>query len=475
MFGEKYIENLDWKEKAMANVIAWRQEIEALETKSKIDFPKSLKKEIESLFRSLPVIDLSESHLINLFKVKYQLFAGKFQQFLKENSANMGKNKNKYKQNRGEQNYFGMKKGYTAPKSYEEWHGGPMGVPSSIQEREFNRQRSGEIKYEREEREVQIGVPEIRKEFKPGHQYQKIKETKCSFSKFEPEVVLTRLAFNKITAWCRMMNEEITALGVVEQEGEDFIIKDFFLFHQNVTQTTCEATGPEALIEVMEEAEKQGYDSSKLRCWWHSHNTMGTTPSQQDLKTAEEFAGKSFLISLINNHRGEFNCKINLYYPFEMEIADVPLFIQDEGISEEFIQERKKEIEKFVKTRSYRQVYHGFGTSVPLITDDMGLSDHLMGTSILNEQEDSFVDYEVLKDRVRKGDPLYEACMYENSVRYTWDNTTKRYKMYDGQNNELSSEDLKELGVYDYNEEIEEIIKEIENDAKKVVSTQEGA
>lgn len=460
MFGERYIKNIEWKETALNNIIAWREEIARIETINKKEVPKNLKKELESLFKSLPVIDINENQLIDLYKVKYQLFAGKLQQYLKESGDFMGKNKHKFRQY----------KGYTAPEKHYNY--GKREIPGSIQERQFN-----ERKFEREERVSTFSVPSMRDEFKAGPQYQKIKETKCSFSKFDPDVVLTRLAFNKITAWCRLLNEEVTALGVVEQEGQDFIVKDFFMFHQIVTGATCEAENAEALIEVMEEVEKHGYDSSKLRCWWHSHNTMGTSPSQQDLKTAEEFAGKSFLISIINNHRGEFNCKINLYHPFEMEISDVSLFVQDEGISQEFIEERKKEIKKYVKSHSFQSTIgfqQHYPAPVPEITQDFGLSDHLINSGNNGQSDDFFPDMEEIKDRVRKGEPLYSACMYENSIRYTWDANTKRYKMYDAQNNELSKEDMKELGAYDYNEEIEELLAEITQETTNP-TTQEGA
>lgn len=131
-----------------------------------------------------------------------------------------------------------------------------------------------------------------------------------------PKIYMTEFAHQKLETYIAECNDEIGALATVEQTSKGvYLIKDAFLFKQEVHSTTCEIT-TEGLTEFANEilALENGVEIwNEIRCWFHSHVNMGISPSGQDEKQMELFenSGHDFFIRLIGNKKGEMG--ITLY------------------------------------------------------------------------------------------------------------------------------------------------------------------
>ncbi len=176
-----------------------------------------------------------------------------------------------------------------------------------------------------------------------------------AFSK-EFEITLSRLAYNKIKTWCNLLDVEITAMGIVQvRNNTEFYVHDFYLFRQVVDKTECKAKDDLAMCELMDKIAKDenlkelGYTPSNIKCWWHSHNSMGVSPSSTDEQTSRNYATNDFLVTLISNHDDKFYSRVTIFKPFHIEFENIPVYIEDEGITEEFIEERKKKLRNSLK------------------------------------------------------------------------------------------------------------------------------
>ena len=105
--------------------------------------------------------------------------------------------------------------------------------------------------------------------------------------------------------------------------------------------------------------------SSDLLVWWHSHHTMGVTPSQQDWKTLEQLTkGNPLGLScmLITNNESDFSCHIGsfahgIYTKGQLEV-DIPGTKKQDNfkiISNEIEEKRLKNVRKKVIRYNFKR------------------------------------------------------------------------------------------------------------------------
>lgn len=172
-----------------------------------------------------------------------------------------------------------------------------------------------------------------------------------------PKIFLTRDAYNKMYHLVDLSDKEISWLGtVVEMDNKDFLIKEIFLFKQEVSHTTTEISA-EGLAEVATEimnARPDGVDVvNSLRFWGHSHVNMGTSPSPQDDSQMSLFEenGCEFFIRGILNKNGRMKFTIYLY-DRGIRIADAEWAIH-EKVDDTLRSEIEKEIKEKVSEARY--------------------------------------------------------------------------------------------------------------------------
>lgn len=124
----------------------------------------------------------------------------------------------------------------------------------------------------------------------------------------DPIIIVLPKALEKMEYYVRHCDKEIGWLGTVQKYNSQYLVKDVFLFKQQVHSDTCEITA-DGLSEFATEllSKPDGMDIwNSMKLWGHSHVNMGVTPSAQDNNQMKVFGENSeWFIRLIANKSGE--------------------------------------------------------------------------------------------------------------------------------------------------------------------------
>ncbi|MGD9382357.1 MAG: hypothetical protein PVI03_07925 [Candidatus Thorarchaeota archaeon] len=171
-----------------------------------------------------------------------------------------------------------------------------------------------------------------------------------------PTVFYTPKAWTKIRRAVDKCTKEVGWLGIVERQGDDYLIEDIFIPKQTVshTETDIDAEDMVDLVMSLEEPDKLLY-------WGHSHVNMGVSPSGQDeQQTAEYLEHADFFIRGIYNKKGEakvdvFDMKLGLVF------QKVSTKILYNALTEEEEKAFEAELNKNVIERTYQTSNYGAG------------------------------------------------------------------------------------------------------------------
>lgn len=136
------------------------------------------------------------------------------------------------------------------------------------------------------------------------------------------------LAMQKLWAWTAMAKGEVSCLGLVDQiyDGAGRLsvlrVTDFFLVKQVCTDTETDME-PAAVAQLLMELEQKGVDSSRLRCWAHSHSVMNVFWSGTDHETISGLANGEWLLSLVVNKKRDAMMRLDQYHPCNLWVNDV--------------------------------------------------------------------------------------------------------------------------------------------------------
>lgn len=150
-----------------------------------------------------------------------------------------------------------------------------------------------------------------------------------------PSVFVTETAIRKMWVITSMFPKEIGWLTTVTMdEAGDLTIHDVYLVkHKLATSATCELDGQDIgrlMNDLMREdminevdpmsAEWRG---DKLVGWFHSHHTMGTSPSGQDNSQFDEFmaGGADWFLRGIVNKQGQMT--LDVKYKCGLKVTDL--------------------------------------------------------------------------------------------------------------------------------------------------------
>jgi proteasome lid subunit RPN8/RPN11 len=168
------------------------------------------------------------------------------------------------------------------------------------------------------------------------------------------KVYIKQEVYNEVMTLTKLLDDEITGLLEVEREGENFTIKGLQMFRQKVSKTQCEQEDDMAIQEMCKRMIAEGKNPAELKCWWHSHNNMGVSPSGTDYDTIKKY-GVDYAIMIITNHSKEISCQVHIFKPFQIKIKNVPVYIVQPAISQALIDKCVEQVKTFVKNehRSY--------------------------------------------------------------------------------------------------------------------------
>lgn len=142
-------------------------------------------------------------------------------------------------------------------------------------------------------------------------------------------VTLTSDVWERMKAYVDLCNEEISGLGKVERDGDNFRIVDIALFEQTVSAAHSDITA-EALAKFQVELIRKNESLEDWNFWWHSHAKMGVFFSGTDTGTIDSSTEFKYLVSLVTNHKHEFTARVDIYEPVRMyKMLDVEIEEQE--------------------------------------------------------------------------------------------------------------------------------------------------
>lgn len=164
------------------------------------------------------------------------------------------------------------------------------------------------------------------------------------------DIYIEKKTYEKLCQYILATELEISGFGKVERINGELRITDVRIFEQEVTGGSTDLDMDDIAKFLIEE-NKKGEDVSKYKLWWHSHNTMSAYFSGTDTSTIAEL-GKSFdwLISIVGNHKEEFESRIDIFFPGKHTIEANLMIIGEERKIPKSIQE---EVQKKVKEKEY--------------------------------------------------------------------------------------------------------------------------
>jgi hypothetical protein len=165
------------------------------------------------------------------------------------------------------------------------------------------------------------------------------------------EVNIAVDALRKIQSWTRIVDGEVSGMGMASFEDGRLVITDAFLLKQTCGDSSTELDDS-AIANLIREVDESGKPAENLRFWWHSHNNMGVFWSGTDeatIKGMVESGGWS--VSLVINKKYDYKLRVDIGDP-ALKIDDLRyriLCITDT----EFEDRRKAEVKELVKVKTY--------------------------------------------------------------------------------------------------------------------------
>jgi proteasome lid subunit RPN8/RPN11 len=137
------------------------------------------------------------------------------------------------------------------------------------------------------------------------------------------EIMITAEAMEKMATYIDCCSTEISGLGIVEQVKASFLIRDVFILEQ-ATDFARSNLDQNDLNRFLFDMVSKGEPVENVKLWWHSHVNMDVFWSGTDEKTAESFRNQ-WMISIVENKKGEYRVRLDIYEPFRMTFDNLAL------------------------------------------------------------------------------------------------------------------------------------------------------
>jgi hypothetical protein len=160
--------------------------------------------------------------------------------------------------------------------------------------------------------------------------------------------------YQKLRGYVQATNFEISGLGKVVMQGQDFLIEDVKIFEQEVSYANTKLD-KKALAKFYDELMQRDEDPGDWKLWWHSHAKMDTFWSGTDSATIDDFdtemEANNWILALETNRKDEIITRIDIFKPLRVTVPDIPweITFENKQIEDDAFNEA---IEK-IKTPAY--------------------------------------------------------------------------------------------------------------------------
>jgi len=133
----------------------------------------------------------------------------------------------------------------------------------------------------------------------------------------------------KLRHWIKLSGDnEVSCLGLIDEikDGERItalLVSEIYLLEQTVSGGDTELED-KAVANLMIQLAAEGIDTSKLKCWIHSHANMRVFWSSTDEECCSLLANDSYSVSIVTNLRGDLLTRVDIYHPFRVTLNKVP-------------------------------------------------------------------------------------------------------------------------------------------------------
>ena len=170
-------------------------------------------------------------------------------------------------------------------------------------------------------------------------------------------------AWAKLRHWVKLSGDnEVSCLGLIDElkDGERItalLVSEIYLLDQKVSGADVELDD-KAVANLMIQLATEGIDTSKLKCWLHSHATMRVFWSSTDEECCSQLANNSYSVSIVTNLRGDLLTRIDIYNPFRVTLNKVPIQIHcvcSKELEELYSAEFEAKVKRWTKISKFPQ------------------------------------------------------------------------------------------------------------------------
>lgn len=139
---------------------------------------------------------------------------------------------------------------------------------------------------------------------------------------------ITKEAYLKLRYYIEGIQEEISGFGKVRtfRKGGEVQIEvyDIEILEQTVTGAHA-SISEETYAKFVYDKTRKGESIKDYKLWWHSHCTFGAFFSGTDTGTIDASTEFPWLVSLVSNHKGEYQARYDAYEPKRITVDNLRL------------------------------------------------------------------------------------------------------------------------------------------------------
>lgn len=175
--------------------------------------------------------------------------------------------------------------------------------------------------------------------------------------KASARLILAPKVYEQMMMFAALTDLEISGFALVERvDAITFRVDENLIVPKQVNTSGNTKMDNDDLTAITMQMIAEGKDISKMRLWWHSHNSMATFWSATDNTCCDAFDNGEYLISVVVNHKRDLRARIDIYKPLRIVLDCVDVVIDTVSQTErnEMIEHCKQIMTQKTSTHVYQ-------------------------------------------------------------------------------------------------------------------------